>query len=105
MKISNEKRITLQNDLLSRVYDLILNTQTTDDERSKLIEFKNAVENGKDFESELMHFAENLRKLALLKFSNKTNLSPEVSKLYTDISSTGFLRKELGRGIVYFSSL
>lgn len=100
-----EKRIKLKKGLLSRVYDLILNKQTPDDERAKLIEFKNAIEKGKDFERELMYLAEDLRELALLKFNNKKNLSPEVGKFYMDISSTGFLKKELGRGMVTLSFL
>ena len=106
MNISKkEKRIKLQNELLSRVYDLILNPETEDDERVKLVEFKNNVETGKDFEKEVMYLAEDLRKLSLLKFKNKNNLSPKVSKLYMDISTTGFFEKELGRGIVAFSFL
>ena len=36
----------MQNDLISRVYDLILDEKTPNDEKSKLIEFKNSVENG-----------------------------------------------------------
>lgn len=100
-----EKRIKLQNELLSRVYYLILNPETEDDERAKLVEFKNNIEKGKDFEKEVMYLAEDLRKLSLLKFKNKNNLSPKVAKLYMDISTTGFLKKELGRGIVAFSFL
>lgn len=52
-----------------------------------------------------MYLAEYLRELSLLKFKNKENLSPKVGKLYMDISSTGFLRKELGRGMVTLSFL
>ncbi|WP_195972675.1 bacteriocin immunity protein [Clostridium thermobutyricum] len=100
-----EKRILAEKALLSRVYDLIIDKQTFDDERDKLIEFKNAVENGKDFEREVMYLAEDLRKLSLLKFKNKKNLSPEVGKFYMDISSTGFLKKQFGTGMVAISFL
>ncbi|EOU1233943.1 bacteriocin immunity protein, partial [Clostridium perfringens] len=58
-----------------------------------------------DFEKEIMHLAENLRKLSLVKFNNKEKLSSEVGKLYMDISSTGFIRNALGRGIVNLSFL
>ncbi len=34
---------------IARVYDLILNEQTSEEERSILVEFKNAVESGKRF--------------------------------------------------------
>lgn len=45
-----EKRELVENNLLARVYDLILNEQTSEEERSNLVEFKNAVESGKDFQ-------------------------------------------------------
>lgn len=98
-----EKRIEVQNALLSTVYDLILNKQTLDDERSKLIEFKNAVESGKDFEKELMHLAEDLRQLAVYKFKYKETLSPEVGKFYMDISTTGLFKKNLALGLATIS--
>ncbi len=100
-----EKRIAEENALLSRVYDLILNTQTLDDERSKLIEFKNAVESGKDFEQQLMNLAEALRQLAVRKLKDKETLTPEVGKLYMDISATGLLKKNLGIGLTAISFL
>lgn len=94
-----EKIIAEQNALLSRVYDLILNTQTLDDERSKLVEFKNSVESGKDFEKQTMNLAEALRQLAVSKLKDKETLSPEVGKFYMDISTTGLLKKNLGIGL------
>lgn len=100
-----EKIIAEQNALLSRVYDLILNTQTLDDERSKLIEFKNAVESGKDFEKQTMNLAEALRQLAVRKLKDKETLSSEVGKLYMDISTTGLLKKNLGIGLTAISFL
>lgn len=100
-----EKQCLSKNILLERIYDLILDKQTAEDERIKLIEFKNAVEKGKDFELQTMRLAENLRRLALYKFRNKKNLSPKVSKLYMDIFSTGLFEKELGRGLIYWSLL
>ena len=100
-----EKRTAEENDLLARVYDLILNTQTLDDERSKLIEFKNAVENGKDFEKQIMNLAESLRQLAVLKLKNKETLSLEVGKFYMDISTTGLLKKNFGIGLTAISFL
>ncbi|MGG7078610.1 bacteriocin immunity protein [Clostridium sardiniense] len=100
-----EKIIAEQNSLLSRVYDLILNTQTLDDERSKLIEFKNAVESGKDFEQQAMNLAEALRQLAVRKLKDKETLSSEVGKFYMDISTTGLLKKNLGIGLTAISFL
>ncbi|MBS6006179.1 MAG: bacteriocin immunity protein [Clostridium baratii] len=106
MKLNKkEKRTAEENDLLARVYDLILNTQTLDDERSKLIEFKNAVESGKDFEQQIMNLAEDLRQLAVYKFKDKETLSQEVGKFYMDISTTGLLKKNLGIGLTSLSFL
>lgn len=84
---------------IARVYDLILNEQTSEEERSILVEFKNAVESGKDFETQVMNLAENLRLLALYKFKYKENLSPKVGKLYLDIHSVGLFEKNLATGL------
>ena len=100
-----EKILEKQNDLLSRVYDLILNTQTLDDERSKLVEFKNSVEMGKDFEQQIMDLAKSLRQLAVRKAKDKETLSPEVGKFYMDISTTGLLKKNFGIGLTAISFL
>lgn len=100
-----EKILEKQDDLLSRVYDLILNTQTLDDERSKLVEFKNSVEMGKDFEQQTMELAESLRQLAVRKAKDKETLSPEVGRFYMDISTTGLLKKNLGIGLTAISFL
>ena len=93
-----EKRELVENNLLARVYDLILNEQTSEEERS-LVEFKNAIESGKDFQLETMKLAETLRQLALRKFKNKEKLSDEVSKFYMDISTTGLFEKNLAIGL------
>lgn len=94
-----EKMELLENNLLARVYDLILNEQTSEEERSILVEFKNAVESGKDFDLEIMKLAETLRLLALSKFKYKEKLSDEVGKLYMDISTTGLFEKNLAIGL------
>ncbi len=39
-KLSKKKRELVENNLLARVYDLILNEQTSEEERSSLVEFK-----------------------------------------------------------------
>ena len=89
-----EKRELVENNLLARVYDLILNEQTSEEERSILVEFKNAVESGKDFQLETMKLAETLRQLALSKFKHREKLSDEVSKFYMDISTYGTIREK-----------
>ena len=100
-----EKRMAAQDALLSRVYDLILNKETLDDERSKLIEFKDEVESEKDFEQQLMKLAESLRQLAVRKLNDKETLSQKVGKFYMDISTTGLLKKNFGTGMTVISFL
>lgn len=94
-----EKRIEAENALLAKIYDLILNTETTADERSMLIEFKNSVESGKDFQKAIIKLAENLRLLALKKHTHNETLTTEVGKFYMDISTTGYFEKNLGYSI------
>lgn len=89
-----EKRELVENNLLARVYDLILNEQTSEEERSSLVEFKNAVESGKDFQLETMKLSETLRQLALRKFKHKENL---VMKLVSFIWT--FLLQDYSRKI------
>ncbi|MCR6513341.1 MAG: bacteriocin immunity protein [Clostridium chrysemydis] len=105
--MGRKEKIKLKEEaFLNRIYDLILDKETTEDERIELIKFKNEVEKGKDFESETMRLAESLRFLALSKFNkDKQNLSKGVGKLYMDISSTGFLKAELGIGMIVLSGV
>lgn len=101
-----EKRREKEDAFLNRIYDLILDKETTEDERIRLVAFKNEVEKGKDFELETMKLAKSLRLLALNKFNkDKENLSKGVGKLYMDISSTGLLKAELGIGMVVLSGV
>lgn len=50
--------------IMDQVYNLILNVETKENEREALINFKNEIEAGKEFERNLMKLAESLRKLA-----------------------------------------
>ncbi|WP_242862403.1 bacteriocin immunity protein [Clostridium massiliamazoniense] len=88
-----EKQCLSKNILLERIYDLILDKQTAEDERIKLIEFKNAVEKGKDFELQTMRLAENLRRLALYKFRNKKILVLKSVNFTWIFFQLGFLKK------------
>ncbi|WP_194190655.1 bacteriocin immunity protein [Clostridium chrysemydis] len=105
--MGRKEKIKLKEEaFLNRIYDLILDKETTEDERIELLKFKNEVEKGKDFELETMKLAKSLRLLALSKFNkNKENLSKGVGKLYMDISSTGFLKAELAYGIITLSGV
>lgn len=93
------KREEEENKVLSEVYDLILDENTLKDEREILMYFKNSIEKGKDFQREIMHLAEGLRRLSLKKFRNKESLSKSVCDFYMKISTKGFFEKNLAIGI------
>ncbi|MFX3617812.1 MAG: bacteriocin immunity protein [Sporolactobacillus sp.] len=93
--------------ILEKIYDLILDEQTQDDERDELITFKNNVGKGKYFERELMCLAEELRRIAVKRMTLQSKLSPQVSEFYMEISATGLLSKSLfngpsGMGLIFF---
>lgn len=94
-----EKRKLLEDKLLEKVYDLILNKETCEEERNILVDFKNRVEKGADFQLETKNLAEALRKLALSRFNHNEKLSEEVTKFYMDISTAGLFEKNLAIGL------
>lgn len=89
------------NNLLDRVYDLILNPEILDDERAILINFKNEVGTSKNLELQALRMSDELRWLALEKFKNKSQLSQEVSKLYLDLLSIKSGKYSLGGGLAF----
>lgn len=95
-KLSREEQ---ESSILEKVYNLILDEQTQDDERNVLIAFKNDVGNGKDFERKLMSLAEGLRQIAVKRITLKSKLSPGVGELYMEISTTGLFKRSLANGI------
>ncbi|MFX3618826.1 MAG: bacteriocin immunity protein [Sporolactobacillus sp.] len=85
--------------ILEKVYDLILDEQTQDDERAMLVTFKNDIGKGIDFERKVMYLAEGLRQLAVKRLTLQSKLSPRVGEFYMEISSTGLLTRSLGNGL------
>lgn len=102
---SKEEILEAQNNLISKVYDLILNPKTSDDERTILVEFKNANNTTWNFEKNLMDLSRALRQLSIKKLNNKETLSEAVGKFYMDISKVGLHEKNLGMGLIYLSFL
>lgn len=88
-----------ENSILEKVYDLILDEQTQDDERDELITFKNDVGKNQDFERQLMCLAEGLRQIAVKRITVQSRLSPRVGEFYMEISTTGLLKRSLANGI------
>ncbi|GAB6886141.1 bacteriocin immunity protein [Streptococcus equinus] len=85
--------------IMDQVYNLILNIETKENERKALINFKNEIEAGKEFERNLMKLAESLREISVKNISEKTTMSIGVREFYKSISSYGQLKKNFGRGL------
>lgn len=92
----------MQEDVLTDVYNLILNLETSEDERRILVDFKNEVEKGGDFERSLQTLAEHLRQEAVKNINHKKTLSKEVGDFYKKIMSTGLFEKNLAAGLIAY---
>ncbi|MER2295369.1 MAG: peptide-methionine (S)-S-oxide reductase MsrA [Desemzia incerta] len=66
---------------LATLYNLILNPRTRDWERSLLLEARNALENGANFDTQLSKLEADLRPLAL-----RNNLTPDMTDFYHHIT-------------------
>lgn len=71
-----------QDEILNAIYNLILNPGTRDWERSLLLEARNALENGANFDTQLSKLEADLRPLAL-----RNNLTPDVTDFYHHITN------------------
>lgn len=103
--MKKSERIAIQDDLTSKVYDLILNEETTNEERLLLVDFKNKVERGQYFEKAVVDLAESLRLLAVSNLKKKIKLSADVGRFYMEISTTGLFKKNLGWGLIAMSMI
>lgn len=75
-----EMKLT-QDEILNAIYNLILNPGTRDWERSLLLEARNALENGANFDTQLSKLEADLRPLAL-----RNNLTPDMTDFYHHIT-------------------
>ncbi|GET18663.1 bacteriocin immunity protein [Ligilactobacillus agilis] len=85
-------------EIMNEVYDLILNTNVTQDERAILVNFKNHV-NDKNFANELMRLAAGLRQLAIKNLAAQKKMSPETSAFYKKIATYGQQELNWARGL------
>ena len=104
MTKSNNTQIT---DILNNIYNLIVNPETTENERELLVKFKNEIEVGKKDNDELL--AELCRAIQVLAVRN---LSKSLSSGVSDLSKTltEFQEKSernfnLARGLTSLGSL
>ena len=85
--------------ILVEVYNLILDSETTDTERKELVIFKDEVEKGLDFDNALMKLADHSRLIGLDNVSKYRSMSKKVNKFYMKINSVGQFKKNFG---IYF---
>ena len=106
MTKSNNTQIT---DILNNIYNLIVNPETTENERELLVTFKNEIEVGKKDNDELL--AELRRAIQVLAVSNLSkgiSLSSgvsDLSKTLTEFQEKSERNINLARGLTSLGSL
>ena len=85
-------------EIMNEVYDLILNVNVSQDERTILVNFKNHV-NDKNFANELMRLAAGLRQLAIKNLAAQKKMSPETNAFYKKIATYGQQELNWARGL------
>jgi peptide-methionine (S)-S-oxide reductase len=89
-KINEEK-------ILNDIYNLLLDTNTLEQERNILLSCKKDIEKGVYLLTCITQLVTELRPLAI-----KRKLSTNVSEFYVEVSNYKALDKELGRGLIFF---
>lgn len=84
--------------LLTFIYNLILDPSLTEAERKLLVDFKNRLKPKSDLEDELRNLADDMRRLAVKNLGH-TSLSPKMQTIYKLISQSGLLKENLARGL------
>ena len=106
MTKSNNTQIT---DILNNIYNLIINPETTEEERNLLVTFKNEIEVGKKDNSELLaELRRAIQVLAVRNLSKGISLSSglsELSKTLTEFQEKSERNINLARGLTSLGSL
>lgn len=106
MTKSNNTQIT---DILNNIYNLIINPETTENERKLLVTFKNEIEVGKKDNSELLaELRRAIQVLAVRNLSKGISLSAgvsELSKTLTEFQDKSERNINLARGLTSLGSL
>ena len=103
MTKSNNTQIT---DILNNIYNLIINPETTENERELLVTYKNEIEVGKKDNDELL--AELCRAIAVSNLSKGKSLSSgvsDLSKTLTEFQEKSERNINLARGLTSLGSL
>ena len=89
-------------EILNKVYNLILDTDIHKNERDILLHYKTRLENTKNEQRVIMELAEALRQLAVSGIHSQKLLSPKVATFYKEIATYGELSKNLAQGLISF---
>ena len=84
--------------LLTFIYNLILDPSLTEAARKLLVDFKNRLQPKSDLEDELRNLADDMRRLAVKNLGH-TSFSPKMQTIYKLISQSGLLKENLARGL------
>ena len=103
---SNNNQIT---DILNNIYNLIINPETTENERELLVTFKNEIEVGKKDNDELLaELRRAIQVLAVRNLSKGKSLSSgvsDLSKTLTEFQEKSERNFNLARGLTSLGSL
>ena len=106
MTKSNNTQIT---DILNNIYNLIINPETTENERELLVTFKNEIEVGKKDNDELLaELCRAIQALAVRNLSKGKSLSSgvsDLSKTLTEFQEKSERNINLARGLTSLGSL
>ncbi|MEQ9764729.1 bacteriocin immunity protein [Streptococcus jiangjianxini] len=86
--------------MLIRVYNLILDPSVSQEERDILRAFMSDLERGSDYQVSMMRLAEDLRQLAVKNLKDYKKLSPNVARLYREIAYRGEKYSNIAKGLM-----
>ena len=87
-------------EILNKVYNLILDPEIRQNERDILLHYKTRLENTKNEQRVVMELAEALRQQAVSGIHSQKLLSPKTATFYKEIEAYGQLSKNLAQGLI-----
>ena len=87
-------------EILNKVYNLILDPEIRQNERDILLHYKTRLENTKNEQRVIMGLAEALRQQAVNGIHSHKSMSPKVATFYKEIATYGQLSKNLAQGLI-----
>lgn len=99
----------LKEEVMSHVYNLLLDVKSKDCERQVLLIFKNKVEAGEDFDQAFRCLLTDLRKIAVANIQFEEKMSDSVGAFYHTYANHYSFEENLAKGLcaapVTFSSI